>query len=107
MGSWDAYRPKSLRRPRPVPSVLYYILKYHGKRAATYSLLQNLPPSLLPYRLKKYRATYFAGLLLTILLLPLVVYQVRQAWREASKMLRQGEKIPFLNHHDENIGHIV
>ncbi|GEM_PF-253834 len=107
MGSWDAFRPRGLFSPRPIPSVLYYIRKYHGKQAAKWSLLQNIPPSLLPYRFKKYRSIYFAGFILAILLFPLVIFQIRKSWKISSRMLTQGALISQFNGHEKSIGHIL
>ncbi len=97
MGSWDGFRPKSWLAPRPVPSVLYLCRKYFGNRAAVYLLLKGVPPSLIPYRYKRRPLMLLLGIPLTILLWPLVAWQVGRAWRIASRMLRQGAKIPRMN----------
>jgi hypothetical protein len=52
MGSWDGWRPKKFLGPRPVPSILYLFRKYHGNGAAVRSILQNVPPSIIPYQFK-------------------------------------------------------
>ncbi len=96
MGSWDGFRPKSWLAPRPVPSVLYLCRKYFGDRAARYLLLKGVPPSLISYRYKRSPLVLLLGLPLTLLLLPLVVWQVWQSWRISSDILRQGAKIPTL-----------
>ena len=97
MGSWDGFRPKSWLAPRPVPSVLYLCRKYFGDRAAVYLLLKGVPPSLVPYRFKRKPFMLMLGLPLTLLLLPLVAWQVSRAWRESSRMLREGDKISALH----------
>ncbi|RMF47480.1 MAG: glycosyltransferase family 2 protein, partial [Deltaproteobacteria bacterium] len=96
MGSWDGFRPKSWLAPRPVPSVLYLCRKYFGDRAARYLLLKGVPPSLISYRYKRNSLLLLLGLPLTLLLLPLVVWQVWRAWSISSDMLQQGAKIPTL-----------
>ena len=42
MGSWDAFRPKSILAPRPVPSVLYYYRKYFGNKAAKLAVVKEV-----------------------------------------------------------------
>lgn len=93
MGSWDGFRPKSWLAPRPVPSVLYLCRKYFGNRAAAYLLLKGVPPSLVSYRFKRNPFMLMLGLPLTLLLLPLVAWQVGRAWRESSRMLSIGPMI--------------
>ena len=96
MGSWDGFRPKSWLAPRPVPSVLYLVRKYFGNRAAVYSLLISVPPSLLPYRYKGKPHWFWMGALLMVPLLPLVAWQVARSWSVSSRMLREGPKISYL-----------
>ena len=96
MGSWDGFRPKSWLAPRPVPSVLYLVRKYFGNRAAVYSLLISVPPSLLPYRYKGKPHWLWMGALLMVPLLPLVAWQVARSWSVSSRMLREGPKISYL-----------
>ncbi|MFN4080089.1 MAG: glycosyltransferase family 2 protein [Saprospiraceae bacterium] len=93
MGSWDAFRPKNWLAPRPVPSVLYFARKYFGRRAALYSLLIGVPPSLMPYRLKRKPWLLVLGSLMIIPLAPLVLWQVWRSWQIATRMLREGAKI--------------
>lgn len=97
MGHWDAFRPKSWLSPRPVPSVLYFVRKYFGRRAALYSLLIGLPPSLLPYRFKRHPRLLALGSLLIIPLAPIVLWQVVRSWHIASRMLKEGARIEMLN----------
>ena len=105
MGHWDAFRPKSWLAPRPVPSVLYLVRKYFGRRAAFQSLLIGVPPSLMPYRLKRKPHLLVLGALLVIPLAPLVLWQVWRSWRIASRMLREGAKIEQLtDRHQGNQG---
>src|SRR5688572_14075988 len=89
MGSWDAFRPKSIFAPRPVPSVLYLYRKYHGRRAACNAIALNLPPSVIPYKFKNNRKLLVLGSFLTIFLLPFIIIQVGRSWRIASRMLKK------------------
>lgn len=97
MGSWDGFRHKNWLAPRPVPSVLYLVRKYFGRRAAMYSLLIGVPPSLIPYRFKRSPLLLLAGSLLLFLLFPLVAWQVVISWRKSAHMLKEGAKIPGIS----------
>ncbi|WP_230401574.1 glycosyltransferase family 2 protein [Hanstruepera ponticola] len=96
MGSWDAFRPASVFAPRPIPSVLYYFRKYFGNKAARWALLRTIPTSILPYQFKKNKPMLLIGVFLSILLLPLVVFQVIKSWRLAGKKLEEGAMIEEL-----------
>src|SRR5690554_6345933 len=62
MGSWDAFRPKSLFAPRPIPSVLYLLRKYFGNRRAILAILKTVPQSIIPYRYKKNKKMLVLGM---------------------------------------------
>jgi GT2 family glycosyltransferase len=96
MGSWDAFRPKSLVAPRPVPSVLYLFRKYFGARAAIKAICILTPPSLIPYRLKGNRPLRGLAYLFAIIFAPVLIIQVVRAWSAASKKLKAGADIPIL-----------
>jgi glycosyltransferase involved in cell wall biosynthesis len=96
MGSWDAFRPSNFFAPRPIPSVLYYFRRYYGNSAARWSLLRTIPLSIMPYQFKKNKPMLFLGLFLSILLLPVVFFQVVKSWRLASEKLREGALIDEL-----------
>ncbi len=96
MGSWDAFRPKKIFSPRPIPSVLYLTRKYFGNSNARKLLLISVPPSIIPYKFKSKRFLTVIGYLLTLFLFPLVLVQVIISWRKSSKMLREGDKIEEL-----------
>jgi glycosyltransferase involved in cell wall biosynthesis len=87
-GGWDAFRPRKVTDLRPMPSVLYYIRKYFGNKAAYISLLIHIPPGLIPYRFKKSRVLMIFGFMLCILLAPFVLIQIIRSWRLSSEMLR-------------------
>jgi len=96
MGSWDAFRPNKWFAPRPIPSVLYFFRSYFGSSAARLALLRTIPISVLPYRFKKNKPLLVLGSVLTVLLLPLVCFQVYRSWRLSNKKLRQGAIIESL-----------
>jgi len=96
LGSWDAFRPSNFFAPRPIPSVLYYYRTYYGDRAARWALLRTIPTSLIPYQFKKNKGMLVLGLFLSILLLPLVLYQVLKSWNLASKKIKEGALIEKL-----------
>lgn len=97
MGSWDAFTPKNLFSPRPIPSVLYFARKYHGNAAARYLLMKSLPFSLVPYRFKGNRKAMLIAAPVAVVLFPFVLIQMWLSWTAASKKLRQGAYIEYLN----------
>ena len=97
MGSWDSFRPSKFFAPRPIPSVLYYFRKYYGNKAARLALLRMVPISIFPYRFKKNKALLILGLFISILILPLVCYQVIASWNLSTKKIREGAIIPTLS----------
>lgn len=96
LGSWDAFRPSKLMSPRPIPSVLYYFRRYFGNRQAKLALLRTVPMSIFPYQFKRNKPLMVLGLFVTIILLPLVWYQVYRSWSLASKKINEGPKIDAL-----------
>lgn len=93
MGSWDAFRPSTFFSPRPIPSVLYYFRKYYGNKAARLALLRTIPISVFPYQFKKNKPLLIIGLFVTLLIFPIVMYQVFKSWKLASIKLKEGHKI--------------
>ena len=93
MGSWDAFRPKKLFAPRPIPSVLYLFRKYYGKKRSMLAILRTVPQSIIPYRYKKNKKMLALGMLISLFLFPFVVLQVFISWRLATKKLREGAMI--------------
>ncbi|MCG2430477.1 glycosyltransferase family 2 protein [Aequorivita xiaoshiensis] len=96
MGSWDAFRPKKIFAPRPIPSVLYFFRKYFGRKRAVLALFKSVPLSIIPYRFKKNKKMLILGALISVILLPFIVIQVTISWRLAAKKLKQGEMIEVL-----------
>ncbi|MFT5841106.1 MAG: glycosyltransferase involved in cell wall biosynthesis, partial [Flavobacteriales bacterium] len=96
MGSWDAFRPSSFFAPRPIPSVLYFFRRYFGDAPALLALLRMVPLSISPYQFKKNKPLLMLGVLVSVLLLPLVIYQVFKSWHLASKKIKLGPLIEQL-----------
>ena len=97
MGSWDAFRPKKLFAPRPIPSVLYLFRKYYGKKRSMLAILRTVPQSIIPYRYKKNKKMLALGMLISLFLFPFVVLQVFISWKLATKKLRKGAMIGELD----------
>ncbi|MEY8848360.1 glycosyltransferase family 2 protein [Psychroserpens sp. XS_ASV72] len=96
MGSWDAFRPSNFFAPRPIPSVLYFFRRYFGKTPSRLALLRMVPLSIFPYQFKKNKPLLLIGVLISILLLPIVCYQVSKSWYLATKKINEGPIIPKL-----------
>lgn len=96
MGSWDAFRPSNFFAPRPIPSVLYYFRTYFGNASARLALLRTIPISIFPYQFKKNKPLLLIGLVVTILILPIVIFQVSKSWYLSSKKLKEGALIESL-----------
>lgn len=97
MGSWDAFRTKNWFAPRPIPSVLYLFRSYYGNNNAKYALLKTVPLSIMPYKFKKSKPMQVLGLFISIIILPIVVFQVCKSWQLSSKKIKQGTLIEPLN----------
>lgn len=96
MGSWDGFRPTNLLAPRPIPSVLYLSRRYYGNRLSVYNLLIKVPASVVPLRFKNKPFLLFIGSLVSVLVFPLVLFQVARSWRQAGEKLKAGPIIDFL-----------
>ena len=96
MGSWDAFRPSNFFAPRPIPSVIYYFRCYYGKKAAQLALLRMVPLSIFPYQFKKNKPLLVLGIFLSLLILPIVFYQVFKSWHLANKKITEGPLIETL-----------
>lgn len=92
-GSWDAFRPKNLFSPRPVPSVLYLSRRYFGNYAAFILILNSLSSSVIPYKYKKDRKLKMLSPFFLLMLLPILIVQVMRSWKLSGIMLQQGPNI--------------
>lgn len=97
MGSWDGVRPTNWFAPRPIPSVLYYFRNYYSKESVYIYLIKTVPLSLIPYRFKNNTKFLALGFLVTIVLFPLVFFQILKSWRLSSEKLRKGALIESLD----------
>ena len=95
LGSWDAFRPTSFLKPRPIPSVLYYARKNFGNYNTLVYLLINLPLSLSKYSKKTDHLFTFFSLLLFVLIFPIILFQTFNSWIISSNILSEGDKIPY------------
>ena len=96
VGSWDGFRPRNRISPRPIPSVLYFWRKYWGNQSAVFGLIQDIPFSYSPYKLKGSIKGNIISLLFFIILFPLSFTQVIISWQISSRMITIGNKIPQL-----------
>jgi len=96
MGSWDAFRTEKWFSPRPIPSVLYFFRKYHGKKRAKLALLKTVPPSVIPYKFKRNKPMLLIGVFLSVFLLPVIMIQVYKSWTLSGQKLKKGAKIDKL-----------
>jgi|APTNR8051073442_1049403.scaffolds.fasta_scaffold00177_32 hypothetical protein len=96
MGSWDGFRPTNWFAPRPIPSVLYLVRNYFGNRSAILDLMIKVPPSVLPFRYKRKPVLLLLGGIVSMVVMPIVIFQVVKSWRMASGMIHQGQKIESL-----------
>jgi GT2 family glycosyltransferase len=97
MGSWDAWRPKNLFSPRPIPSVLYLTRKYFGRSASRKFIYLNLLKTLIPYKYKSNKNAVFLFLPIFILLMPVILISILRSWSLSTKKLQEGAKIEALN----------
>ena len=97
MGSWDAFRPSNFFAPRPIPSVLYFFRRYFGNKPSRLTLLRTIPLSIFPYQFKKNKPLLILGTCITLIIFPLVIYQVSKSWSLATKKIKQGPLISTLD----------
>jgi len=97
MGSWDAFRSKKIFAPKPVPSVLYFIRKYFGKGNAFRMLFISVPTSVIPYKYKGKNNLLLIVVPLFLLMFPIILIQVLRSWKLSSRMLKEGDKIEYLD----------
>lgn len=104
-GSWDAFRPKNIFSPRPVPSVLYLSRRYFGSYASLMLILNSLSSSIIPYKHKKNKRLKLLSPLMMLILSPVLMIQVIRSWSMAGKMINLGPKIEFPKQIHEAVAH--
>ena len=97
MGSWDGFRPKKWFSPRPIPSVLYQFRKYYGNKMTVFNLLKSIPPSVIPYKHKGKKSFIVLAFISMIMIWPIILCQVGRSWSLASKKLKQGAIIKYID----------
>lgn len=93
MGSWDAWRPKGLFAPRPVPSVLYLSRKYFGLKSSIWEILLNVPTTFVPYKFKGNNKMKMLYIPVLVLLMPILLVTVAKSWYLASIKLKTKNEI--------------
>lgn len=96
MGSWDAFRTKNLLQPRPIPSVLYFYRSYFGVKNSVLAIIRTVPISIVPYKYKRNKPMLITSSILSLIVLPLIIFQVLRSWYLASLKLKVGPKIEML-----------
>jgi glycosyltransferase involved in cell wall biosynthesis len=96
MGSWDAWRPKGLFAPRPVPSVLYLSRKYFGMKSSIWEILLNVPSTFVPYKFKGNNKMKILYIPVLIMLFPILLVTVTKSWYLANQKINKGSRIQFL-----------
>lgn len=97
MGSWDGFRPKKWFSPRPIPSVIYQFRKYYGSKMTVFNLLKSIPPSVIPYKFKGNKSFIVLAYISMLVIWPIILYQVGKSWSLASKKIKQGAMIKYIN----------
>lgn len=94
-GSWDLFRQRGLLSPLPLPSVIYFAMRYFTPRQVREQMLVGLVAGLVPYKLKR-RTTAAAWVkygFWAALRAPFLVVRVWRSVRQARRMLAQGPRI--------------
>ena len=73
--------------------MLYFFRRYFGDQAARLALLRTVPLSMMPYQFKRNKAMMLLGVFVTLLLTPLVLFQVFKSWRLSGEKLKEGAMI--------------
>lgn len=97
MGSWDGFRPKKWFSPRPIPSVIYQFRKYYGSKMTVFNLLKSIPPSVIPYKFKGNKSFIVLAYISMLVIWPIILCQVGKSWSLASKKIKQGAMIKYIN----------
>ena len=97
MGSWDGFRPKKWFSPRPIPSVIYQFRKYYGSKMTVFNLLKSIPPSVIPYKFKGNKSFIVLAYISMFVIWPIILCQVGKSWSLASKKIKQGAMIKYIN----------
>jgi glycosyltransferase involved in cell wall biosynthesis len=95
MGSWDAFRPTKLFAPKPIPSVIYFYKRYLPKLNFRMTIFIGLILSNIKYTNKSHNGYLIISTLKTLVLFPIMIYQLYKSTKIALKMIANGSKINF------------
>lgn len=90
MGMWDGFRSKRFTDPRPIPSVLYFYRKYFGNKMTYNKLVISIPSSIIPYKYKGSKLARFLSYFLSVILFPILFFQIIKSWDLSTKKIREG-----------------
>ena len=95
-GSWDLFRQRGLLSPLPLPSVLYFAMRYFSPRQVREYLLVGLSAGVVPYERKRRagRAEWLRYGSVAVLRTPITAARVWRSVRSARRMLAEGPRIP-------------
>lgn len=96
IGHWDAFRPKKLFAPKPVPSVIYLFKKYYPKHLYKSSVYLGIMLSNISYKNKSKNSMLLLSIVLSIFKLPLLYIQLKKSLSIANKKLADGDMIEKL-----------
>jgi GT2 family glycosyltransferase len=96
IGHWDAFRPKKLFAPKPVPSVIYLFKKYYPKHLYKSSVYLGIMLSNISYKNKSKNSMLLLSIILTVFKLPLLYIQLQKSLSIANKKLADGDMIEKL-----------
>ncbi|MEZ5321584.1 MAG: glycosyltransferase family A protein [Microthrixaceae bacterium] len=98
-GSLDGFRQRGRTSPLPLPSVVYYLKRYHTRRQLREDILIGVVQAIIPYELKR-RATpaqWARFALAELIHVPSTVRRVRASLSIAEGMAAKGPSIPRLD----------
>lgn len=95
--SWDAFRPKKIFAPKPVPSVLYLIKKYFSVASQRHYVLQGMMLSNVGYKHKRSALMLIFSIFLFVIKIPFLYYQYLASSGVADKLKQSPDQIPSLN----------
>ncbi len=96
IGHWDAFRPKKLFAPKPVPSVIYLLKKYFPHKYYRNSVYIGIMLSNISFKNKSNNKMVLLSVLATFFKLPLLAIQFHKSLSLAKKKLAEGDKIEWL-----------
>jgi GT2 family glycosyltransferase len=95
MGSWDAFRPTKLFAPKPIPSVIYFYKRYLSPLNYRMTIFIGMILSNIKYSNKKHNGYLIFSTLKTLVLFPVMIFQLFKSNKIASKMIKFGPKINY------------